>query len=297
MAITGKILVTGCQGQLGMDLMGYLCDHATVVGIDQADVNITNFTGLLETFRAIKPQWVIHTAAYTDVDGCEANPGLAQAINADGTDNVARATAKIGANLLYYSTDYVFDGNSSRPYVETDEVNPQTVYGRSKAEGEERVKAWVDNYAVMRISWVYGQYGKNFVKTILRLAHEQQSSRSSGTEARPLRVVNDQIGNPTWTIEIARQTKVILEEGMFGLLHATAEGETSWYGFAKSIFDDMNMDIDMVPCTTEEFPRPARRPKYSALENRRLNEAGLNVMRPYDVALRDFLAECGGKLT
>ncbi len=296
MAITGKILVTGCQGQLGMDLMGYLSDHATVVGIDQADVNITNYTGLLETFRAIKPQWVIHTAAYTDVDGCEANPGLAQAINADGAENVARATAKIGANMLYYSTDYVFDGKATKPYVESDEVNPQTVYGRSKADGEERVKAWVDNYVVMRISWVYGQYGKNFVKTMLRLAREQQAAKQNREPVRPLKVVDDQRGNPTWTMEIAQQTKVILEEGMFGLLHATSEGETSWYGFANSIFGDINMDVDMIPCITEEYPRPARRPKYSALENRRLNEAGLNVMRPYDVALRDFLAECGGKL-
>ncbi len=296
MAITGKILVTGCQGQLGMDLMAYLSEHATVVGIDRDDVDICNFTGLLETFRAIKPQWVIHTAAYTDVDGCEANPGLAQAINADGTENVARATAKIGANMLYYSTDYVFDGTTTRPYLETDEVNPQTVYGRSKADGEERVKAWVDNYVVMRISWVYGQYGKNFVKTMYRLATEQRTAKQNGGPVKPLKVVSDQIGNPTWTNEIARQTKVVLEEGMFGLLHATSEGETSWYGFAKSIFDELNMDVDVVPCTTEEFPRPARRPKYSALENRRLNEAGLNVMRPYDVALRNFLAECGGKL-
>ncbi|MBK7141186.1 MAG: dTDP-4-dehydrorhamnose reductase [bacterium] len=296
MAVTGKILITGCQGQLGMDLMGYLCDHATVVGIDQADVDICNFTGLLETFRAIKPQWVIHTAAYTDVDGCEANPGLAQAINADGTENVARAATKVGANMLYYSTDYVFDGHSNRPYLETDEVNPQTAYGRSKADGEERVKVCVDNYVVMRISWVYGLYGKNFVKTILRLGREFQEAKLSGKALPPLKVVDDQHGNPTWTAEIARQTKVILDSGIFGLLHATSEGETTWYRLARQIFDEMHIAADLEPCSSEQFPRPAPRPKYSVLENARLKEAGLNLMSPHDAALHQFLSTHGEKL-
>lgn len=296
MAATGNILVTGCQGQLGMDLMAFLADSCTVVGIDQQDVDIINYSGLLDLFRTIQPQWVIHAAAYTDVDGCESNPGLAHAINADGTENVARAAAKVGASLLYYSTDYVFDGTATSPYVETGLPNPRTVYGRSKLAGEERVISCVDNYVIMRISWVYGLYGKNFVKTILQHGRDQVRKRQNGESPSPLMVVNDQTGNPTWTLEIARQTKAILEGGLYGLFHATSEGETSWYGFTRDIFDLMKMPVDILPCTTDQYPRPAPRPHYSVLENQRLKEAGLNVMRPYREALAEFLALHGEKL-
>ncbi len=296
MAATGKILITGCQGQLGMDLMGYLSDHATVVGIDIADVNISNYSGLLDLFRTVKPNWVIHTAAWTDVDGCELNPGLAMSVNADGTENVARATAKVGANMLYYSTDYVFDGRAKRPYVETDPANPQTAYGRSKLDGEERVKSVVDNYVIMRISWVYGLYGKNFVKTMVRLGREQAGARQKGHTVEPLKVVNDQVGNPTWTKEIAKQTKAMLEGGLFGLFHATAESETTWFGLTQEIFQRMGIEVDLIPCRTEEFPRPAPRPHYSVLENARLKEAGLNVMRPYGEQLEEFLTLHGEQL-
>jgi dTDP-4-dehydrorhamnose reductase len=296
MAATGKILITGCQGQLGMDLMGYLSDHATVVGIDIADIDISNYSGLLDLFRTVKPQWVIHTAAWTDVDGCELNPGLAMTINADGTENVARATAKVGANMLYYSTDYVFDGMAKSPYVETDITNPQTVYGRSKLEGEERVKSVVDNYVIMRISWVYGLYGKNFVKTMLRLGREQAAAQRAGQALAPLKVVNDQVGNPTWTMEIAGQTKVILEDGLFGLFHATAESQTTWFGLTQQIFRQMKIEAELSPCRTEDFPRPAPRPHFSALENARLKEAGLNIMRPYGEQLEDFLTLHGEQL-
>ncbi len=288
--------MTGSQGQLGTDLMAYLSNSREVVGIDRQDVDICSFSKLLETFRVIEPEWVIHTAAYTDVDGAEANPGLAQAVNADGTENVARAATKVGSKLLYYSTDYVFDGAKELPYVETDPPKPQTVYGKSKLDGEERVKSWVDNYVIMRIGWVYSQHGKNFVKTMAKLEREQTLRRSEVKAGPPILVVNDQIGNPTWTMEIAKQTKVILESGLFGIFHATSERPTSWYRFAKDLFAGLHIPALVQPCGSDQYVRPAKRPRNSALENQRLKEAGINIMRPYDTALAEFLALHGENL-
>lgn len=296
MATTDTVLITGCQGQLGMDLMAHLTTRFTVVGIDQQDLDISNYSGLLELCRMIRPRWVVHTAAYTDVDGCESNPGLAIAVNADGTENVARAAFKVGAKLLYYSTDYVFDGQASEPYVETDAPNPQTIYGQSKLAGEERVRECIENYVIMRIAWVYGQYGNNFVKTITRLGREQLEKKSRGEAIKPLHVVDDQIGNPTWTIEVARQTERMFDSGLFGLFHATAEGQATWYQLTNDIFGYMNLPVEVVPCTSADYPRPAPRPHFSALENQRLNEAGINGMRHYRDALADFLTLHGGIL-
>jgi dTDP-4-dehydrorhamnose reductase len=162
--------------------------------------------------------------------------------------------------------------------------------------GEARVIGCVDNYVIMRISWVYGKYGKNFVKTILQYGREQLQKRPTGDSYTPLNVVDDQQGNPTWTMEIARQTKVILEDGLFGLFHVTSEGEASWYGFTRDIFDLMKMPVEIHPCTSDQYPRLAPRPRYSVLENQRLKEAGLSVMRPYRDALAEFLALNGEKL-
>ncbi|MCM2272152.1 MAG: dTDP-4-dehydrorhamnose reductase [candidate division Zixibacteria bacterium] len=288
--------MTGSQGQLGTDLVAYLSTGREVIGIEKQDVDIRSFSKLLETFRAVEPEWVIHTAAYTDVDGAEANPGLAQAVNADGTENVARAATKVGAKLLYYSTDYVFDGAKELPYVETDLPNPQTVYGKSKFDGEERVKSWVDNYVIMRIGWVYGQHGKNFVKTMVKLGREQTLKGSGVQAGPPILVVNDQFGNPTWTMDIASQTKVVLEAGLFGIFHATSERPTSWYQFAKDLFSSLNIPASVQPCGSDQYVRPAKRPRNSALENQRLKEAGIHIMRPYDTALAEFLALHGENL-
>jgi dTDP-4-dehydrorhamnose reductase len=284
-----KILVTGCRGQLGMDLMAYLSDNHQVAGISRMEVSITNRAGVLSMFKAVRPDWVIHTAALTDVDECEGKPGLAMAVNADGTENVARACKEIGAKLLYFSTNYVFDGVKGSPYVEEDMPNPLTAYGRSKQSGEERVRSLLDDYVILRIGWVYGSYGHNFVKTIVKLGMEQIRDREAGRSIHSLQVVSDQIGNPTWTIDIARQTEAILQSGLFGLFHVAAEGETNWFDFTQMIFNSLEMKVICDPCTTDQFGQPAPRPRYSALANRRCTEAGINRMSNYRAAVEEFL--------
>ena len=191
--------------------------------------------------------------------------------------------------MIYYSTDYVFDGTKPTAYIETDATKPATVYGRSKLAGEEAVRDKLDNFAIMRIAWVYGKSGKNFVKTILKLGRSQVEAKRGGEVIQPLKVVDDQLGNPTWTEEIARQTVPLLESNETGLFHATSEGIVSWYRFALDIFSLSGLEVTVEPCTTAEFPRPAPRPRLSALENHRLKQLGLNRMRPYIQALDQFL--------
>lgn len=270
--------------------MTYMSDRYSVSGADLPELDITNKSAVINLIMLERPVVVIHAAAYTDVDGCESNPGQAMAVNADGTENIATACRKVGAHLIYYSTDYVFDGAKGAPYVEEDTPNPQTIYGRSKLAGEERIESILDNYVIMRIAWVYGANGRNFVKTIVRLGREQIEKGQKGLFASKLQVVNDQIGNPTWTMDIVRQTDEILKSGLQGLFHASSEHPTSWYDFTTAVFDELRMDVKVEPCTSEQFPRPARRPPCSAMENTRLKQARINVMRDYREALSEFLS-------
>jgi dTDP-4-dehydrorhamnose reductase len=293
MAGRGKILVTGHRGQLGTDLIRGLAAGNRVTGIDLPEVDITDLSQVLSAVRLARPDVVIHAAAYTDVDGCESSRETAFAVNRDGTWNVAQACAELGARMVYFSTDYVFDGDKSTAYVETDVPNPRTVYGQSKLAGEEAVRELLDNYVIFRIAWVYGRYGKNFVKTMIRLGKRQLGE---GAKAGPLRVVDDQFGNPTWTVDIVRQTAAVLDTDLRGILHATSEGETTWFRLARDIFAFLKLDVSVEPCTTAEYPRPASRPHRSALENARLKQAGSNVMREYRKALEEFLNLHGREL-
>jgi dTDP-4-dehydrorhamnose reductase len=287
MAASGKVLITGCRGQLGVDLMAGMSKNYAVTGIDLPEVDIRDLRQVLKVVRLSRPDVIIHAAAYTDVDGCEADPDEAFEVNREGTWNVAQACSEMGARMIYYSTDYVYDGAKATAYVETDIPNPKTVYGQSKLEGEEAVQDMVHDFAIMRIAWVYGRHGKNFVKTMIRLGQQQLSAEAN--KRTTLRVVDDQIGNPTWTVDVVRQTETILDSDLTGIFHATSEGETSWYGFARDIFEQLKMPVDLQPCTTAEYPRPAHRPARSALENQRLKDAGCNLMRDQRAALAEFL--------
>jgi dTDP-4-dehydrorhamnose reductase len=294
--VTRRILVTGSEGQLGQELVSFLSSAYDVVGVDFEDCDIRLYSNVRVCVRDVQPDIVIHSAAYTDVDECEIDQRTAMAVNTAGTENVARACKEVGARMVYYSTDYVFDGAKQSPYIETDATGPKTVYGKSKLEGERQVVDLLDDYVILRIAWVYGTEGKNFVKTMINLGLKQLEAQRQGRQMEPLKVIDDQMGNPTWTVEIAKQTRVVLEHNLIGLFHCTAEEETSWYGFASKIFEKLNMPVQIRPCTTEEFPRPAPRPRRSSLENKRLKEAGLNVMRPWDIALAEFLDQRGESL-
>jgi dTDP-4-dehydrorhamnose reductase len=291
-----KILVTGSTGRLGRDIMASLSGFAELEGLDKSEFNITDPDSVGSKLKAMSPDVVIHTAAYTDVDGCEEDPDRAMAVNAIGTKHIAAACQEIGAWLVYYSTDYVFDGGKGSPYLETDMANPTTAYGRSKLYGEGWVRDIVEKHTILRVAWMYGVAGDNFVKTMLRLGRAQLAATQRGESVAPLKVVSDRVGNPTWTGDVVRQTQVVLERGLRGLYHAGAEGFCSWYDFAKEIFSRMQMPVSVRPCTSRQYRQQAARPKNSALENASLKAAGANIMRDYKLALSEFLRLYGRML-
>ncbi len=263
-----KVLVTGAKGMLGQDLCPVLEDAGyEIIETDREELDITDFSAIEKMFAEEKPDIVVHCAAYTNVDGAESDLEGATLINVTGTENIAKACAKSGATMVYISTDYVFDGTKNEPYTPQDEPNPINNYGLTKLQGEMAVKKQLEKYYIARTSWLYGHHGKNFVETMIALS-------KSGKE---IKVVNDQFGAPTWTVDLSGGIVKLLEQKPYGTYHVCGGGQTTWWGFAKQI------GVDVLPCTTEEFPRPAKRPKYSVMDN-----GGL--CRDWKKALKDYLA-------
>lgn len=266
-----KVLVTGANGMLGQDLCPILEDvGAFVIETDVDTLDITDSDATHKAISDIRPDMVVHCAAYTAVDKAEEEPEKAELINVKGTENLASACGKLDIPIVYISTDYVFDGTKDSPYTPADTPNPQTVYGRTKFQGEEMVKKYCEKYYIARTSWLYGHHGKNFVETMLSLAEKPE-----------LKVVDDQIGCPTWTVELANGILKLLSKP-YGTYHVCGSGITSWYGFAKEIFEQAGLAVNLKPCTTEEFPRPAKRPKYSVMDNGKL-------CRNWQAALKDYM--------
>jgi len=272
-----KILVTGANGMLGQDLCPILEDEDyDVVETDVDTLDITNLEQVKEVLTLEKPDYVIHCAAYTNVDGAEADLITATRINVKGTENLAKVCGENGIVMIYISTDYVFDGTKKEAYQSDDQTNPINNYGLTKLKGEEAVKKYCKNYYIARTSWLYGHHGKNFVETMISLAEK------NGPMAE-LKVVDDQIGCPTWTVELSTViAEIIEEEPDYGVYHICGSGETSWYGFAKEIFNQMGLTVNLIPCKTEEFPRPAKRPQHSSMDNQK-------VCRDWKLALKDYL--------
>jgi dTDP-4-dehydrorhamnose reductase len=276
-----RILITGARGMLGRTLVKELSDHE-IYTCDRSDADIADEAALEKFFSEAQPKVVIHCAAMTAVDRCESEIDTAYRSNVIGTTNVARLAYKYGAKLIAISTDYVFDGDLDRPYHEFDKATGgANVYGQSKWAAEEAVRAHCPNHIIARVSWLYGAGGPSFVHTMLRLA--------DGTRPQ-LKVVDDQIGNPTSTLAVAREIKEILKRiDIVGTIHLTCEGETSWCGFAKKIFELANVDQKVIPCTSAEYPTPAKRPKNSRLEKRVLRLRGLPPMPQWEDALAEFI--------
>ena len=260
-----KVLVTGAKGMLGQDLCPIFEDEGfEVVETDRHNLDITNAEQVKEIMQKEQPDYIIHLAAYTNVDKAEEDIENATKINYAGTENIARAAKEINATMVYISTDYVFDGTKKAPYLPDDIANPQSVYGKTKRMGEEAVMKYCDKYYITRTSWLYGIHGKNFVETMLSLKGD-------------IKVVDDQIGCPTWTVDLANAILTIIEEEReYGIYHTCGGGFTSWYGFAKEI------GVDCKPCTTEDFPRPAKRPAYSVMDND-------GLLRDWKLALKDYM--------
>ncbi|MFZ5981807.1 MAG: dTDP-4-dehydrorhamnose reductase [Candidatus Zixiibacteriota bacterium] len=285
-----KVLITGAQGQLGGDLTAVMSRHYETKGVDIKDFDILRENALKRCVEDFKPDFVLHTAAYTDVDGCEANRELAMEVNAEATGGLARICKENGAWLIYFSTDYVFDGLKKSAYDENDIPAPLNIYGRSKLEGEKRVMEAAGDFTIVRLAWLYGYNGKNFIRAVVKQGWKQLQTRRNGQLVNPIRIVDDQRGNPTWTVDVARQVRLIIENRVRGVVHASAEGTTTWYDYAAEIFTYLQMPVYYRPCTSEQYASPAIRPANSSLENTVLKQAGLNVMRNYKTALHEFLA-------
>ena len=290
------VLVTGAGGQLGQDLVaalsgtvpdgglkgdprtGRLGDRTTldVVGATRATLDVTRREDVLEVFYALRPELVVHAAAFTAVDACETDPDSAFAINAIGTRNVAEGARRYGSHLVVVSTDYVFDGTSERPYVEWDLPNPQSVYGLSKLGGEHEAGP---EATIVRTSWVSGAHGRNFVKTVLDLASDP---------ARALRFVADQRGKPTFTADLAGAILTLADSRLPGIFHVTNDGEASWFDLARAVLGASGGDPARVqPITTAELdpPRPAKRPANSVLDNAAMRLYGLPALPAWEDAL------------
>jgi len=273
-----RILVTGANGQLGRELTKRL-QGADFLAVDIGEMDITNQAATMKVVKSFQPDAVIHGAAYTNVNKAETDREAAYKVNAIGTQNVAAACLSSGAKMVYISTDYVFDGTLGRAYNEFDNTNPQSIYGKSKLAGEILAKHILNRLFIVRTSWLYGD-GNNFVRTMLKL----------GAEKPEIKVVNDQHGCPTSTIDLANAILRLVETEHYGIFHAANTGVTTWYDFAKKIFElSGNKQVKVLPQTTAELNSPAPRPAYSPLENLMLGLTIGNVMRTWEEALGEYI--------
>lgn len=279
-----KILVTGAGGMLGADLVARLSGGHEVIGVTRQEYDVTDETGVRAFTAEARPDWVIHCAAFTNVDGCEKEPDKAYRVNAEGTRNVARACWGAGARLLCVSTDYVYDGSKGEPYVETDPVRPLNVYGSSKLKGEQEALKALPEALIVRTSWLFGKNGPNFVKAVLSQA---------GIKPR-LSVVADQVGNPTYTPDLAGGLARLVEAGASGVVHVSNSGQCSWFEYAKKILEMSGAKgTEVEPISTAELGRPALRPAYSVLSNEKYNSITGHRLRDWQEALAEYLKAVG----
>ncbi len=278
-----RIVIIGSKGQLGTDCCNILAEENETVGCDIPNIDITDEANVDQYIKERDPQVIINCAAYTAVDDCESELDLSWKVNAEGPKYLAKAAAKYGARLIHVSTDYVFDGHLEAPnsYKESDKPNPLSQYGRSKLAGEEAVMEYAPDHIILRTAWLYSAYGKNFLKTMLKLAVADPN--------REMKVVDDQHGSLTWSYTLAHQVQKLLTADVQGIFHATAENHSTWYEGARYFLDKMGVEYKMRPCTTEEYPTPAHRPANSILENTRLTEAGINVFNSWQDDIDSFV--------
>ncbi len=274
-----KVLITGAKGQLGIDIINDMSNDYEVIGVGKKEIDISSLDQVIEVIKEIKPDTVINCAAYTNVDGAESNKDTAYKVNGLGCRNLAVGCLETKTKLVHISTDFVFDGQRSEPYIEFDKPNPLNIYGKSKLAGERFIKEIYPTHFILRTSWLYGIHGKNFVKTMLKLSKERDT----------LSIVNDQIGTPTFTKDLVQVIKFIMKTDAYGTYHVSNQGECSWLDFAKKIFEVTELQTSVVPITTEELNRPAKRPRYSVLKNYMLDLNFNYKLRQWDIALKDFL--------
>lgn len=277
-----KILVTGATGQVGYDIVKeFEKRKVDVIGIGSKDCDITSKEAVQATLSKIQPDVVIHSAGYTAVDQAEEDEENCFRVNATGTKNIAKACQERGIVLLYISTDYVFDGEGTMPWKTDSPRNPTSVYGRSKYEGERAVQEYVQNYFIVRISWVYGVHGKNFVKAVLKKAET----------CNEITVVADQIGSPTYTVDIAKTIADLVISEKYGIYHVANEGYCSWYEFACAIFEKLHKPITVIPVSSDAYVVKAKRPLNSRLDKSDLDKTMIARLPDWEDALGRFLEE------
>lgn len=275
-----KILVTGVKGQLGYDVVNELEKRGIgAVGVDIDEMDITDADSVNRVIRQESPDAVIHCAAYTAVDAAQENEAVCRRVNADGTRNIARVCKALDIKMIYISTDYVFGGQGERPWEPEDERDPQSVYGQTKYEGELAVQELLDKYFIVRIAWVFGVNGKNFVKTMLKLSEQHDT----------ITVVNDQFGSPTYTYDLARLLVDMVQTEKYGIYHATNEGICSWYDFACAIFEEAGIPVTVKPVSTAEYGAKASRPANSRMSKEKLTENGFERLPAWQDALKRYL--------
>lgn len=274
-----KILITGSNGMLGHDLENVLKNKHELILTTSKTLDITDKDKTMEIIKENNPDIVINSAAYTDVDGCETNQDLAYAVNGQGVKNLALACRQIDCPLVHVSTDYVFDGTARDPIPEDGEIGPISVYGKSKLMGEQAIEEILDKYFIVRTAWLYGINGKNFPKTMLELAENHPE----------ITVVYDEVGTPTYTPDLAYGISELIETDFYGIYHLTNSGSCSWCEFARYIFEIAGRDVNVVPVTASEFSRPAPRPSYSVLMNKKWIENGFEPLRDYKEAISEYI--------
>ena len=279
-----RALVTGVKGQLGHDVMNELAKRGYEgVGVDVEEMDITDAAAVDRVIKESHVDSVVQCAAWTAVDAAEDNVEICRKVNALGTENIAKVCKELDIPMIYFSTDYVFDGQGTRPWEPDDPVvEPLNVYGLTKYEGEQAVEKYLDKYYIVRIAWVFGVNGKNFIKTMLNLGKTHDT----------LTVVNDQVGTPTYTYDLSRLVVDMLEKQEYGKYHVTNEGGyISWYDFAKEIFRQAGMDVTVNPVSSDTYPAKAKRPANSRLEKKKLDEHGFDRLPTWQDALARYLKE------
>ncbi|NRT33435.1 dTDP-4-dehydrorhamnose reductase [Clostridium beijerinckii] len=287
-----KILITGCNGQLGNELQSIIKSgkaeinevsenirKSEIVALDVEELDITNLTQVREILNDVRPDVVINCAAATNVEGCEGNEDFAFRVNSIGPRNLAIICEEIGAKLVQVSTDYVFSGVSNKPLTEYDLTAPYSVYGKTKLLGEQYVQQFCSKYFIVRTAWLYGYIGKNFVYTMMRL----------GKEKDIIKVVDDQRGSPTHANDLAYHILKLIETEEYGIYHCTGKGECTWYEFAKMIIELSGERCEVKPCTSEEYVTPAKRPEYSSLDNMMFRNTVGDEMRDWKDAIKSFI--------
>jgi len=282
-----KILLLGHKGMLGIDLLTQMRLHHEVVGMDQDEIDITSAADCAKAIEDTAPQIIINAAAYTNVDGCETAKEECFAVNAEAVKNIAEACRNKYIRIVHFSTDYVFNGNGSAPYKEDDDCDPINTYGASKLAGEQYLQALAQNYIIIRTAWLYGANGKNFVRTILEKAKT----------APKLTVVDDQIGSPTHTKDLAAAVDHLIEKSAQGIFHVTNRGSCSWYQFAVKILQEAGIDdVEVSPIKSDQLVRAAKRPANSVMSMQKFIATTGKAMQPWQLALKDYLESMKARL-